>query len=102
MERTTVVAHLGNISYIYSIAIILPPLALVFVVYGRLLEARERGDGGTGRLARVAAEIRALEYVSRRSAEAAGRRERGGREGIRLRMGGGGKVQATEVPQQSR
>ena len=75
---------------------------MVLVVYVRLLEARERGDGVTERMARVAAEIRALEYVSQRSAEAAGRKERGGGGGVRLRMGGGGKVQATEMPQQSR
>lgn len=62
----------------------------------RLLEAAEKGETGEGRLARVAKEIQALEYVGRRSAEAGGRRERG-REGVKFRKGRGGETQTLEV-----
>lgn len=62
----------------------------------RLLEAAEKGETGEGRLARVAKEIQALEYVGRRSAEAGGRRERG-REGVKFRKGRGGETQTVEV-----
>lgn len=62
----------------------------------RLLEVGEKGEGGGGKLDRIATEIRALEYISRRSAEASGRRRRG-KEGVKFRTGRGGEVQATEV-----
>lgn len=61
------------------------------------MEAAEKGETGEGRLARVAKEIQALEYVGRRSAEASGRRERG-REGVKFRKGPGGEtLKALEV-----
>lgn len=63
----------------------------------RLLENTEIGGEAGSKLGRVATEIRALEYLSRRSAEAGGRRQRG-KEGVRLRTGRGGQVEVTEVP----
>lgn len=62
----------------------------------RILEASENGEEGEGKAARIAAEIRALEYIGRRSAEAGGRRKRG-KEGVQFRLGKEGQVQATEV-----
>ncbi|CAB1099581.1 unnamed protein product [Ectocarpus sp. CCAP 1310/34] len=73
-----------------------PAVPLTFDQTDRLLEATEKGETGDGRLARVAKEIQALEYVGRRSAEASGRRERG-REGVKFRKGAGGETQALEV-----
>ncbi|CAN0031092.1 unnamed protein product, partial [Ectocarpus sp. 4 AP-2014] len=73
-----------------------PAVPLTFDQTDRLLEAAEKGETGEGRLARVAKEIQALEYVGRRSAEASGRRERG-REGVKFRKGPGGETQALEV-----
>lgn len=66
------------------------------ISFSRLLEAAEKGETGEGRLARVAKEIQALEYVGRRSGEANGRRERG-REGVKFRKGPGGQTQAVAV-----
>eukprot|EP00903_Cladosiphon_okamuranus_P010020 g9502.t1 len=75
----------------------LPPvISLTVDQADRLLEAAEKGEAGEGRLARVAKEIQALEYVGRRSAEAGGRRERG-KEGIKFRKGRGGETQTFEV-----
>ncbi|CAM9622921.1 unnamed protein product [Hapterophycus canaliculatus] len=75
----------------------LPPVVpLTFDQTDRLLEAAEKGETGEGRLARVAKEIQALEYVGRRSGEANGRRERG-REGVKFRKGPGGQTQAVAV-----
>ncbi|CBN79298.1 weakly similar to cyanobacterial Exoribonuclease II [Ectocarpus siliculosus] len=73
-----------------------PAVPLTFEQTDRLLEAAEKGETGEGRLARVAKEIQALEYVGRRSAEASGRRERG-REGVKFRKGPDGETQALEV-----
>ncbi|CAM9345305.1 unnamed protein product [Pylaiella littoralis] len=76
---------------------LLPPvIPLTTDQADRVLEATEKGETGEGRLARVAKEIQALEYVGRRSAEASGRRERG-REGVKFRKGPGGEAQAVEV-----
>ncbi|CAN0075062.1 unnamed protein product, partial [Ectocarpus sp. 12 AP-2014] len=73
-----------------------PAVPLTFDQTDRLLEAAEKGETGEGRLARVAKEIQALEYVGRRSAEASGRRERG-REGVKFRKGPSGETQALAV-----
>lgn len=68
------------------------------VGFPRLLEEGDADKGTGARRSRVVAEMKALEYVSRRSAEAAGRRKRS-RDGVPLRSAGSeGEVQAIEMP----
>lgn len=75
-----------------------PAVPLTFSQVDRLLEeADTTKKGDRGSKSRVTAELKALEYVSRRSAEASGRRDRS-REGVQLRNSRGVEVRMTEVP----